>query len=669
MFVLVGLFSAQSVDAITFSARDTIDSTGTVFRIYDSQINSDGIYVLYKEETTAEIFLAFSDDEGATWTITSVESSGDHNESAGLVFDENDNVGVIYYINSVGDSEIHFRNSTDNGATFNDATNIVLDNVGATIGELSFDGDGQNIAVSFTDQDSQEFVGVVVSNNFGATWNGAGQGDAVILQGETDGCEDCFFIDHEASRIKVHGMNIYAIWGALEDATGEFHEYFTRSTDNGLTFDTPIQVSDAEVDTINQAVNLQEVGGKILVSWQDQGSVPFYALSENGGVSFATPVELDDATFCDGFFDVEVQGDDVVWVCDDAGGVGGASVNHSEDFTTTFDGWTGLNGTQIVNDLQFSESVNVESTGNNFYFLFQDGGEIDPNSPVVLSYSQDSGASWQYTDFIVGMNNTSVVEAPHENEGQHQGFTSMFEDIWFWVFSENNTDLEFIISTIANSGTTPPDSTAPVIELFSSQPIQIIEDAVFDDFEHVFCLDDTDGDISMMMDIAGDTVNTGNRGSYFVDYTCTDVASNEDTLQVHYIVVKKSGGSGGSLPPTVGSGGSSSPLAVDGVILKEVPQLKDIPVLSVTTLDDLDRVEEIQQRTGQIGSSIGDLFANLFSQRLDADSGERVDFAEIINDRVNEVRDTSLGEASDTISDRASPVADFFRNLFSNFFN
>jgi len=116
------------------------------------------------------------------------------------------------------------------------------------------------------------------------------------------------------------------------------------------------------------------------------------------------------------------------------------------------------------------------------------------------------------------------------------------------------------------------DTTNPVISTTVSEPIPINQDSVFDEFEFMSCIDDTDGDITNTMSTVG-TVDTSTPRSYFVDYTCTDVASNQSTLQVQYIVKRSPTGSGGitTTAPTVG-GVSTAPTASTTPPLSFVPR-------------------------------------------------------------------------------------------------
>jgi len=117
-----------------------------------------------------------------------------------------------------------------------------------------------------------------------------------------------------------------------------------------------------------------------------------------------------------------------------------------------------------------------------------------------------------------------------------------------------------------------PDSVDPVISTLVSQPIPINQDSIFDEFEFMSCIDDTNGDITNTMATVG-SVDTSTPRTYFIVYTCTDVATNQSTLQVAYIVKRSPTGSGGitTTAPTVG-GVSTAPTASTTPPLSFVPR-------------------------------------------------------------------------------------------------
>ncbi len=114
------------------------------------------------------------------------------------------------------------------------------------------------------------------------------------------------------------------------------------------------------------------------------------------------------------------------------------------------------------------------------------------------------------------------------------------------------------------------DTTDPVITTTISEPIPIQQNSIFDEFEFMSCIDDTDGDITNSMSTVG-TVDTSTPKSYFVDYTCTDVATNSATLlDVLYVVKRPHTGSGGTAPSTTTTAPTAPTGDGDGTSLLQI---------------------------------------------------------------------------------------------------
>jgi hypothetical protein len=228
------------------------------------------------------------------------------------------------------------------------------------------------------------------------------------------------------------------------------------------------------------------------------------------------------------------------------------------------------------------------------------------------------------------------------------------------LYTVDNTGSEILINDDMNEGTwrgmtfliddvVIEDTEPPDIVVLTQEPITIFEGETFLPFEHVNCNDNIDGDITNNMDYSP-TPDTSRRGIYNVDYQCIDFSDNQTDKTVQYIVKKISTGGGGSSSGT--SGGTES----------STPSLSNIPTLSFSP----------DEFVGETGSSISDLFSNLFSQRLDAETGE-TSILDSIQEQIQELRlpteqSPSVSTPSPATSDRPSPVAEFFQNLFANFF-
>ncbi len=256
--------------------------------------------------------------------------------------------------------------------------------------------------------------------------------------------------------------------------------------------------------------------------------------------------------------------------------------------------------------------------------------------------SNPTGGGWNEIIAMVWNTVSETFYFSAQNEelvlGEYDPVTGIATDLAF---------LEELVESYQGMGFTlgfaSSDEVAPVISATVSEPISIIQDSSFDAFEFVQCIDDVDGTIVPNGDFwyVGDLVDTSTRGSQTVDYTCTDDADNNTLETIQYIVKKKSSSGGGSSSTSGGTSSQSS-----------IPQLSDIPVL--TFLDrDPRMIEPPTERR-----SISDLFASLFSDRLNPT--ENIPQAQSV---------FNSGQSSGSpASDRSSPVADFFRNLFSSWF-
>lgn len=197
-----------------------------------------------------------------------------------------------------------------------------------------------------------------------------------------------------------------------------------------------------------------------------------------------------------------------------------------------------------------------------------------------------------------------------------------------------------IYGTYQSGGTA--DSLAPVITTTIPEPVELGANSIYDELAVMDCTDNFAGDITSGMVVTGDTVDTSTFGSYFVDYSCTDNESSEDTLTVHYVVNRAmSSGNAGTDNPSI-----ASPLSSPSI---SQPSDSGTPLLSLT---DDDR-------------SIIDIFAifdNLFQTGLDSETGQAVE------DRVQETASQARQQASDAVQqqvrDTGNSFLDFIFSLF-----
>jgi len=208
------------------------------------------------------------------------------------------------------------------------------------------------------------------------------------------------------------------------------------------------------------------------------------------------------------------------------------------------------------------------------------------------------------------------------------------------------------------------DYIPPSLELIGDSFVTVLQHSTYIELG-VVGIDNFDGDISDDVKITcagsgsgsgtgggtgqGSTCNldTSIRGSVILKYNLKDEAGNKaDTIERLVVVQKQSTGGGSS---SSSSGTTSTSTGVS------IPQLGDIPPVT----NQVDEVSPITRTVEETGESISDLFANLFENRLNP--SEPVE-------QTNSIFSSPQSSSSPTTSDRPSPIADFFSNLFSSFF-
>jgi hypothetical protein len=210
-------------------------------------VSGNNVYVVWVDNTSGnrEIYFVRSTDGGVTYskiTNLSMDTTDSHNQEIAAF---GDNVYVVWTDNS----KILFRASTNRGATFNDLQ-VISNDVGKP--SLSY----PKIAVN---EDNVYVVWDVyneTNNNDYPIANDNG-GGGIFFTKSTD--NDNHFgqiirlnhdIKYGKSQIDAKGNNVYVVWSSsgphassIEgDNNNRSGIFFTKSTDTGNTFKTPISI-------------------------------------------------------------------------------------------------------------------------------------------------------------------------------------------------------------------------------------------------------------------------------------------------------------------------------------------------------------------------------------------------------------------------------------------
>jgi hypothetical protein len=94
--------------------------------------------------------------------------------------------------------------------------------------------------------------------------------------------------------VAVSGSNVYVVW-VDSNAPGGSDVIFRRSTDGGATFSAPIDLSNTPQDGSEELPRIAVNGSVIHVVWQigsGAGTEVLYTKSNDSGLTFSTPVNL-----------------------------------------------------------------------------------------------------------------------------------------------------------------------------------------------------------------------------------------------------------------------------------------------------------------------------------------------------------------------------------------
>ncbi len=357
-------------------------------------VNGNDVYSVWTDNTPGnnEIFFAKSTDYGNSFD-SPINLSQNNGSSAfpRLVVSES-NVYIVWYDYSLGQSDIFFARSNDKGKTFNvtSFTNSVPSynpwiGTSSNFVYLVFNDGGRTTTVEFPSGEKR-----LVDLSTGE--------EELIIGRSEDGGESFEFINLSNSpgiiswnaRIKVSGPNVFVVWNEMVNKESEI--FFSVSTDNGKTFSEPINVSNNTKESIDAGLAVSENNIYLIWNQKTPDSIDiFFTKSTDYGNIFSTPINLSNSLSVSAIGrDLSIAVSDeklfVVWYTD-------SKENSDVFFTRSLDG--GLNFSTHVNLSQsdaLSKYSQVVVNEKNVYVVWHDYSQ--GNGDIFLRESTDYGATF-----------------------------------------------------------------------------------------------------------------------------------------------------------------------------------------------------------------------------------------------------------------------------------
>ena len=183
----------------------------------------------------------------------------------------------VHIINTDSSRNLRFYKSTDNGASFLSNSTLATNIMNGTEFEFSMDSNGYLYA--FWEDQTNDQLYIRRSFDSGGSWSSA----TSVASGFT-------WIDDPSCYFSSGTM--YLLFRGYKNSIIEL--WLTKSTDNGATFSTPVQVTSNSIQEDNGSIAVY--GSNVYVIYFDAYSTSPYNIylvkSTNGGSSFGSPIRV-----------------------------------------------------------------------------------------------------------------------------------------------------------------------------------------------------------------------------------------------------------------------------------------------------------------------------------------------------------------------------------------
>jgi hypothetical protein len=262
-----------------------IAAAGACVHIVWGNIESNGILRIYYRNST---------NNGVTWNVQKIISSPTgFDAKAPRILINNLNVSIVWNdFRDGSDGEVYYRRSIDGGITFDNGQGVNADRritySPAAITKPSIEGNRSNISIAWMDERNGDFdVYWKISKDNGNTWED-GLGNIGVDRRLT-------FTGVYDYALAVNGSKIYIVWSNQEWPGPVYRLYYCNSIDDGATWSPPILLT-GPTPFINSP-DIATFGNSINIVWDDMRDDGtsfeiYYKNSTDGGISWSGEIRL-----------------------------------------------------------------------------------------------------------------------------------------------------------------------------------------------------------------------------------------------------------------------------------------------------------------------------------------------------------------------------------------
>ncbi len=389
-------------------------------------ISGNNVYLVWVDDSSGnnEIFFSVSTNNGASFNAPVNLSKNDGNSIQPQIAAFGNNVYLVWVDDtgsSFGAPDVFFTASTNNGASFSAPINL-SNEAGTNSFNPQIAASGSDVYVAWSDYTGTgNFAGAQlffrVSHDNGVSFNPLVQ--LTPSTGATAIAPPEIHMVSDGNNIYlVYTQNFFGLFGCCVNTP------FTMSDNNGFTFSTPI--TPIAGGGAGQNPQIAVSGNNVYVVHQERfpGAIDvFFAASTDNGVSFGTPINLSNngASILP---QIAASGSDIYVIWNNSTPENKdifftASTNSGVSFTTPIN---------LSNDSGNSVSPQIAASGSNVYLVWQD--DTAGNTEIFFAASTDNGTSFgsalnlssntgfsEHPEMVVSVNNVYAVWDNSGNAG------------------------------------------------------------------------------------------------------------------------------------------------------------------------------------------------------------------------------------------------------------
>jgi len=206
---------------------------------------------------------------------------------ASIAVSGSSNIYLTWWDNKTGNNEVFFAGSNDGGKTFGKPINLSNAKGGSADSQIA--ASGKNVYVTWWDNKT---------GNWQVFSKASTDNDAVMLKSVgktpvkklTPTPPSTISVDTIVAAPSGSSNNEYVVW--WDNTTGNWDVFFAKSTDNGKTFGSPVNISNSP-DSRSLGARMAAQGNNVYIAWIDiksgQKQVMFRSSTDSGN-TFGSPV-------------------------------------------------------------------------------------------------------------------------------------------------------------------------------------------------------------------------------------------------------------------------------------------------------------------------------------------------------------------------------------------